>query len=102
MPKKSFKDDDGINRLSVVPSEYEDAKLGVPADVYDTLDEFYQECPKEFRTRLYDMLWQVGLKEPSDFLLPDVGNKYKQALRHAIASDATDAIRFVLDTIKSG
>lgn len=98
--KKQFVDDDGINRLSIVPSEYENAEIGVPVDVFHILDSFYgDKAPATLRQRLYKMLWDVGLREPSDFLAHDVGDRYKQALRHAIASDSTDAIRYILDTI---
>lgn len=97
--KKNHTTDDGVNHITLVPSAYEDASIGVPVDVYHILDEFYQECPKEFRTRLYKQLWDVNLREPSDFLASDAKTRYMQALRHAIASDSTDAIRFILDTI---
>lgn len=99
--KKQFVDDDGINRLSIVPSEYEQAEIGVPVDAFHILDSFYgDKIPATFRQRLYKQLWDVGLREPSDFLASDAGNRYKQALRHAIASDATDAIRYILDSIQ--
>lgn len=99
--KKQFVDEDGLNRLSILPSEYEQAEIGIPIDVYHILDEFYgNKIPATFRQRLYAQLWDVNLREPSDFLASDATNRYKQALRHAIASDSTDAIRFVLNTIK--
>ena len=102
MVKKNYKDNDGINHITIVPSEYEDASIGVPVDAYAILDEFYSnKIPLEFRQRLYSQLWDVGLREPSDFAQKGAGDKYRQALRHAITSDSTDAIRFVLDTISN-
>lgn len=101
MPKKQFRDDDGINHVSLVKSEYEDASIGIPIDVYHILDEFYADnIPPSFRQRLYDQLWNIELREPQDFLKPDAKQRYMQALRHAIASDAVDATRFILDKLK--
>lgn len=99
--KKNHTTDDGVNHITLVPSAYEDASIGVPVDVYHILDEFYgNKIPETFRQRLYKQLWDVGLREPNDFIASDAKERYRQALRHAIASDSTDAVRFILDTIK--
>lgn len=95
MITKDYTDDRGIKRRVWVLSESDDPSMGMYADVYEDLEIFYEDTSLEFRKRLYERLWAIGLIEPSDFRKPKAKAKYRQTLQFAIANDATDAIRYI-------
>ena len=95
MIKKDYINQQGIQRRVWLLNTLDDPEQGMPADVFDDLDELYQDASQAFRDKLYSRLWQLNLIEPQDFQKSSAIKRYRQALQFAIKHDATDAIRHI-------
>jgi|GEM_PF-4456549 hypothetical protein len=89
-----YTDAQGIKRRVELP---EGSKAspgeGIPKSV--DIDELYQDAPFEFRKRLVEELWNVGLIEENDFNAGDAPNRIRAALLAAIKFDTMSIISFV-------
>lgn len=92
-----YTDDNGVQRRVRVQHEHQSPDKGIPVDMYGILAELYIDTPQAFRTRLFNGLWHRGLIERQDFMKPDATKRFRQALNSALARDATDSIRYVME-----
>lgn len=90
--KKEFQDERGIMRRVVVDKANTRPSEGIPIDVFDVLDEMFEDCPLSFRKILYNGLWARGLIEKEDFSKRTALNDLRSALQASIARDASDII----------
>ncbi len=95
MIKIDIVDENGIKRRMGILNPHDDAKEGIPLDVFNDLSDYYGDMPESFRKALFSRLWDTGLIEPQNFLAGDATNKYRQALQLALKSDATNAVNFI-------
>lgn len=83
--RHDYRDKDGIQRRVLLPSEAVNPDEGIPVSL--EVDQLYQHMPLEFRVKLVDELWAVGLVEPCDFLKPGAPEKTRAALLAVVKYD---------------
>jgi hypothetical protein len=101
MKKIDYTDSNGLRRRVLVKSEYDPPERGIPIDVYELLIEFYDDASTQFVHKLYNILWDLNLVEPSDFQQPANKAKIRQAINSALKRDSTDLQRYILNITES-
>lgn len=85
-------DPDGIKRRVLVANGV-DPSEGIRLSL--DFDQLFTDAPKEFRVRLVNELWAVGLVQKSDFDKPGAGERVRAALLAAVKHDTVAIINFV-------
>lgn len=94
--EKEYTDERGVQRRVIVDKPNTKASEGIPIDVFDILDNTFNESPLSFRIKLYKGLWDRGLIEKKDFLKSTAAKDFRSAILAAIARDAETAIQNIL------
>lgn len=99
--KQDYRDERGIMRRVLVPADYAvQLQEGIPADMFDILDELYQDTPFSFRERLYNALWRRNVIEVQDLNTSQGASLYMAALKEAVKADAFSVITRVKELQK--
>lgn len=101
MIKKQFTDSNGLQRIALVKSEWDNPEKGIPNDNYELLREFYTDASSDFIKTLYQKLWDVGIREIQDLADPANKRKVREAINRSQACDATDLQRYVTQVVES-
>lgn len=89
MIKRDYRDERGVMRRVFIPEGYEvSLQEGIPADIFDVLDELYADTPWSFRERLYTALWRRNIIEVVDLQSSQGATLYMAALKEAVKADA--------------
>lgn len=80
---------EGIHRLIIKPLDdmFVSPEEAIKLDVYDLIYPLFEHASPEFWATFVLELWNRGLKERADFILPSAHKKIKQALNIAIRND---------------
>jgi hypothetical protein len=96
-----YVDSNGIKRRVLVPADDGACpEEGIPISL--PVDELYAHMPLEFRQRLVEALWAVGLIEPSDYLQRDAPERTRAALLSVVKRDTMDILNLARETMKHG
>lgn len=88
-------DENGLTRLSLIPSGAINPHEGIPLDIYDIIIENYPNAPIETKKALYNALWARGIRKPTDFEKRNARQIIKQAIQSACAFDANRIIKSI-------
>ena len=96
-----YVDREGIKRRVLMPSDDGTSPdEGIPISL--PVDELYAHMSLEFRQRLVEALWAVGLIESSDFLQRDAPDRIRAALLSVVKRDTMDILNLARETMKHG
>lgn len=90
--KYEFADNNGLRRRVLLPDDdtHGGPEAGIPLSL--DVDTLYPDAPADFKRRLIEELWAVGLVEPCDFLGTNAVAKISNALLAALKQDAMNII----------
>lgn len=86
-----YRDSYGILRRALTP-EGASPEEGVPVSL--PIDELYDHMPVDFRRKITEELWAVGMVEPLDYLKPGAVERIRAALLSVCKHDVIDIQSF--------